>query len=162
MDESPVRVEYESRVLGSLNQTLHGSIVKTQIQNRVHHPRHGFARARANRDEQRVVGGAETPIEDFFHPREGLCDLPLDTFRITMAVRIVVAAYGGTDRKSRRDGDPNPSHFMQACAFAAEQIAHNSIAFSFPVSKKENIPFLVRHDFASSSRLFNFAVDLLC
>jgi hypothetical protein len=51
---------------------------------------------------------------------------------------------------------------MQACAFAAEQIAHTSIAFSFPVSKKENIPFLVRHDFASSSRLFNFAVDVLC
>src|SRR4029453_6229451 len=90
VDESPVRVEGESRVLGSLNQTLHGSIVKTQVQNRVHHPWHGFARAGANRDKQGVVGGAETPIEDFFHPREGLSDFPLDTFRIMMAVRIVV------------------------------------------------------------------------
>jgi hypothetical protein len=51
---------------------------------------------------------------------------------------------------------------MQACAFAAEQIAHVSVALGFPVSKKENIPFLVRHDFASSSGLINSAVGLPC
>jgi len=30
---------------------------------------------------------------------------------------------------------------MQACAFAAEQIAHTSIAFGFPVSKKRKYSF---------------------
>jgi hypothetical protein len=41
---------------------------------------------------------------------------------------------------------------MQTRAFPAEHIAHFRGAIRFAVAKEINVPFLIRHDYGSSSR----------
>ena len=51
LDEAPVSVRGEPRVAGEVRQASHGLAVQAQVEDGVHHPRHGEFRARAHGDE---------------------------------------------------------------------------------------------------------------
>ena len=59
LDEPAVRVVREARIAGRAAERLDRLRVEPEVEDRVHHPGHRDRRARAHRDEQRVVGIAE-------------------------------------------------------------------------------------------------------
>ena len=70
MDEAEVGVIGEARIAGERRQAFGSGIVQSQVQNRVHHARHGEARAGANAQQQRIFGIAEFLAELRFEFRQ--------------------------------------------------------------------------------------------
>ena len=59
LDEAPIGVVSETLISRLLGQTLNGIVVEAEVQDSIHHSRHGDSRSRPNRQEQRVVRAAE-------------------------------------------------------------------------------------------------------
>eukprot|EP01036_Dinobryon_divergens_P051677 gene51678-69153_t len=59
LDEATIAVPCKARIARRSCEAFYGNIVKPQIQNRIHHPRHRHPRARADRYEQRLRRVAE-------------------------------------------------------------------------------------------------------
>ncbi len=59
LDEAAVGVVAEARVAGVPDLALQGLAVEAEVEDGVHHARHGHGRAGADRDQQRVGGVAE-------------------------------------------------------------------------------------------------------
>ena len=151
LNEPAVRIKCKSGILGALNQSSDRVIVQTQIEHRVHHPRHGLARAGTNRNQQRVFRIAKATAEYFFHARKAGSDLGAEFFRVTTIVTVIIFANLGGNREPGRNGNTDAGHFMQARAFSAEKLAHPGMPFGLAAAKREYDFFLVRHvDFSSS------------
>ena len=63
LDEAAVAVIGEARVAGWPRQPLDRAVVEAEIEDGVHHARHRDARARAHRDQQRLLRVAEARAE---------------------------------------------------------------------------------------------------
>lgn len=59
LDEAAITVEREPLIPGGLAQAGDGSIIDAKVEDRVHHPRHGYPRARTHRDQQGIARIAE-------------------------------------------------------------------------------------------------------
>ena len=59
LNQAAIGVVGESRIITSAGERLHALIVKPEIQNRVHHARHGKLRARAHTHQERTVAFAQ-------------------------------------------------------------------------------------------------------
>ena len=59
LDETPPRVVAEALVAGVADERGERGLVEAEVEDRVHHARHGHGRAGAHRDQQRVVAAAE-------------------------------------------------------------------------------------------------------
>ena len=118
-DKAAVGIIREPLVPGQLGQGGAGFVVQAQVEHGVHHARHGLARARAHRDQQRVGRVAEFLARlrlDVFERLQGLFPHPLGKL-----VRFhVFDARFGRDRERRRDGGASRRHGHQPCALAAE------------------------------------------
>ena len=55
LDEAAVRVPRETGIFSLLDETVDRLIVQAEVQNRVHHARHGHGGAGTNGDEQRIL-----------------------------------------------------------------------------------------------------------
>ena len=55
LDEAAIAVIGEARIAGALGQALDGLVVEAEIEHGIHHAGHRGARARADRDQQRIV-----------------------------------------------------------------------------------------------------------
>ncbi len=62
-DEAAVAVVGKALVTRRLGQALGGFVVQAQVEDGVHHPRHGGTRARAHGNQQWVLGIAELLAE---------------------------------------------------------------------------------------------------
>ena len=60
VDETAVAVVGEPSVAGECRQSFDGVVVQTEVQDRVHHARQGFAGAGTNGHQKRIVNVAET------------------------------------------------------------------------------------------------------
>ncbi len=76
--EPPVGVPGKPFVAGFLNNTLHGVVIEPQVQDGVHHPRHGNAGTGTDRQQQRVVGIPEFGSHCLFNLGDGRLDIFLD------------------------------------------------------------------------------------
>ena len=59
LDEAAVRIVDETRVVRGGDDALGRLFIEADVEHRFHHARHGFARARADGDQQRIRGIAE-------------------------------------------------------------------------------------------------------
>ena len=55
LDEPPIGVGGKSLIVATLGQRFHALVVQSEIENRVHHARHGKLRARTHAYEQRIL-----------------------------------------------------------------------------------------------------------
>ena len=85
LDQAPVGVVGEARVVGARREPVGRLVVQAEVEDRVHHPRHRDGRARAHGDEQRVVGRAEALAGPLLEPAHVLVDLVLETRRAARA-----------------------------------------------------------------------------
>jgi hypothetical protein len=59
LDQSPIGIGCKPWILAPLSQRLHTLVVQAEIENRIHHARHGKLCARADAYQQRVLALSE-------------------------------------------------------------------------------------------------------
>ncbi len=126
--KAPVAVVDKPRVARQLDQAFHGRIVQAQIQNGVHHARHGELRAGAHRDQQGIGRIAQLLAGLFLHGGQSGFDLVHQAVGEIAAVFRVLVTRIGRDGKSGRDGQADIAHLGQVRALAAQFIPHRCVA----------------------------------
>ena len=139
LDEAAIRIVSEATVARLGGQAAHGVIVETQVQNRVHHSRHGELGAAADRDEHRVRRVAELLAHQLLEPLQGRFDLLVDLRRELAAPLPEQVARVRRDGKARRDRQPSVRHLGQAGALATECVPHVTVAVGAAATKEEDV-----------------------
>ena len=78
LHETPVRVPGELRIAALASQPLDGDIVEAEVEDRLHHPRHGHRGAGPHRDQQRIVSIAEVLARRGLDAMQGILHLMLE------------------------------------------------------------------------------------
>ena len=134
LDEAAVAVPCPAGVVGLLGHDFNDLLVKTEVEDRVHHTGHGCACAGANGDEERIFKIAELLAGDAFHLHYILHDLGHDLVVDLLTVFIVLCAGLGGNGEALRYGQTDVSHFCQIRTLAAEKLAHFRVAFGEQVN----------------------------
>jgi hypothetical protein len=74
LDEAAIAVPREAGIVPRRRQPLDGLVVEAEVEHRIHHARHRRARARADRDEQRIGRIAEFLAGYRFDMRDAVGD----------------------------------------------------------------------------------------
>ena len=122
LDEAAIAVPGETLIARLLRQPLDRLVVEAEVQHRVHHARHRHARARADRDQQRVFGIAEALFRHRLDMRDAIGDFVAQFLRKLLAILIIAGAHRGRDGEARRHRQPDRGHLGQVRALAAKQI----------------------------------------
>ena len=133
LDETSVGVIYEtleSRIRVALDHSSYNVVVQTQVQDGVHHTRHGCTCAGTNGNQQRVVQIAELLAVDLFHLLDAVHNLCHDLVADLAAVLIVLCAGLSCDGETLRYRQTDAGHLSQVCTLTAEEIAHGHVAFA--------------------------------
>ncbi len=139
-DEAAIGIVRETLVAGVLRQRLDRRVVEAEIEHGVHHPRHGRARPRAHRHQQRIVAVAEGLAGDAADLGERGADLFLQVLGVGVAVLVIVRADRGRDGEAGRHRQAEIGHLGKARALASEEVAHVGAAFGLAVAEAED-PF---------------------
>ena len=142
-DEPPVGVRRKSLVLRQRGEALASVIVQPEVEDRVHHPGHAHRRARAHRDEERILCVAELLLGRPLDDGESALDLVPQPRRHLLAGREVCVAGLGRDREAGRDRELGIGHLGESSTLPTEEVAHLGVAFGLAVGKEVD-PFLAR------------------
>ena len=102
LQEPPIRIPCKTGVAGFLGNYLHHFVIHSEIEDRVHHPGHGIARARTNGNEKRSFPVAKLFADRFFNVDQGRFHFGLELRRIAAVVRVKITAYFGGNREPWR------------------------------------------------------------
>jgi hypothetical protein len=133
LNQAAIGVVGEARILRARGQRLDALIVEAEVENGVHHARHGELCAGAHRDQQRIITGAELLPLELFEVREGLVHLPVNVLADRAAH--VLAAGLGLDGESGRYGKTGVGHLGQTGALAAENLFHLAVALGLAAAE---------------------------
>ena len=148
LEEPPAAVESEP-FSGRRGKARDRRRRQAEIQDRVHHSRHGRSGAGADRDEKRVRGIAELPGRRLLEPREGLFDFRFEAFEIPGAD--VIEAHRGVDRESGRHRNSERRHLGQTRALPAPSFSFaEARAFGDAVAEKKT--FFISRRLSQKSR----------
>src|SRR6185503_13165623 len=128
LHEAPVAVPREARVAGLLRERLDGLVVEAEVEDRVHHPGHRVARARAHRHQQRVLQVAERLAGLLLDRGDAGVHLATQHRRIGALVGVVVGADLGGDGEPGRYRQADAAHLGEVRPLAAEQWLHRAVA----------------------------------
>lgn len=129
LDETAVAVVRPAGIARLFGDDFDDFFVEAEVEDGVHHARHGSARARTDGDEQRVLLVAELFAADLFHLGDVLHDLLLDIGIDLPAVFIILRARFGGDGEALRNGKADLGHLRKVRALAAEKLAHLCVPF---------------------------------
>ena len=121
VDQPSVGVPGEPLAARLLGQAVHRLDVEPDVEDGLHHSRHGDGGPRPHRDEQRVGRVAEGPAHGLLQRGQVLAHLGVQLGWRAAVLEVVPAGIGG-DREARRDGETEVGHLGQVRALAAEQI----------------------------------------
>ena len=133
LDKTAVAVVYKTGKFGiavSGNHGFHNFIIQSEIENCVHHTRHGCPCTGADGNQQRIFQIAKLLTVDFLHFGNIFHDLCLDFVVNLTTVFIVLGTGFRRNGKSLRNRQADFGHLGKISAFAAKQFTHGSIAFS--------------------------------
>ena len=128
LDESAMRIERETTVLGECREPFERRRVEAEVEDGVHHSGHREFRAAAHADEQRVARIAKTFAGRLLDDRERLLHLLPEPVREFRAARVEGVARLGGDREPGRHRQPGARHLRNAGTLAAQQVAHRGTA----------------------------------
>ena len=146
-DETAIGIVGKARVAGGGAETLHRLVVEADVENRIHHARHGLAGARAYRQQQRVVRPAKRCADRALDASQGRQHLVPQAVGVAVAQGVVGQAGFGGQGEARRHANAQRGHVGKPGALAAQQAAGQAVgalAFGRAVGKQVNV-FLVRH-----------------
>ena len=127
--KSSVTVPSPSGVAGFFGENFNDIFVETEVENGVHHTRHGCSRSRSDGNQQRIFEIAEFFAGDLFHLFDVFNDLRLNFGIDLLSVFIILGASLGGNCKTLGNGKPDVGHLGKVCAFAAQQFTHLRVAF---------------------------------
>ena len=122
LDEAAIAVIGEARIMRVMRQRLHGLVVQTQIQDRIHHAGHGCTGSRTHRDQQEIGWVTEPPAGDAPDLGQRGVDLRCKFGRMRLAVGIIVVAGVRRNGEAGRYRQAEAAHFGQIGSLAAEQV----------------------------------------
>ena len=128
-DEAAVGVIDETGVLGLLDEARDGLGAQADVQDGVHHARHGGTGAGTAAHEKGILRVAELLAHDLLRGLEGGRDLGPQFGRVAATQAVIFRAALGRDGESGGNGHPEEVHFGEVRTLAAEQLAHFAIAF---------------------------------
>ena len=155
LDKTAVAVPRPTGVARLFGDDFDHFLVQAEVEDGVHHARHGRTRARTDGDEQRVFLVAELFAADLFHLGDVFHDLRLDIGVDLPAVLIVLRARFGGDGEALRNGQSHTRHFREVRALAAEEFAHLCIAF------RKQVAILLCHKVFPPEKNWNFLANTL-
>ena len=141
-DEAAVGVVREAGIARLLDEALDGHVVEADVEHGVHHAGHRAARARANRQEKRVLGIAKLLLHQAFDGGHGLAHFVLQLRRVGLAVGVVVGAQLGGDGESgwnRKLQRGMAGHFCEVGAFATQQVLHGFVAVGLAAAERIDV-----------------------
>jgi hypothetical protein len=120
LDESPIGVIAEARVIGQLDQALQRILVQAQVEDGVHHARHRHRRTGTHRHQQRIVRPAELLAGLRFEILHVLQDLVPGSLGQFIVLQVGKAGLGG-NREPRWHVESDLRHLAQVGTLAAKQ-----------------------------------------
>ena len=139
LDEPAVAVVGETFVVGQAGEAFHRGVVQSEVEDCVHHARHGVAGTGAHGDEQRVFHVAEFFAHGFLHFDHRRVDLRVELLRVSAFVVVVIGADFGADGETARHRQADARHLRKVRALAAEQGFHFSVTVGFTVAEIVNV-----------------------
>ncbi len=134
LNKSAVAVPSPSRVVGFLSDDIDDFFIQTEVQNGVHHTRHGCTGTGTDGNEQRVLVVTEFLTGDFLHFGDILHNLCHNAVIDLSAVLIVLGAGFGRNGEALRNGKSDVGHFGKVRTFTAEQFTHVCVALGKEVA----------------------------
>ena len=119
LDEPAIAVPGEARIARGGGKPFHRFVVQAQVEDGVHHPRHGNARAGTDRYQQRIGCIAKLLLGRFLYVLQGLGDCCLQLIRKITAFLQVADAFVCRDCEAGGHGQADGGHFRQIGALAA-------------------------------------------
>ena len=129
LDESAIAVPAKTGVAGLGNDAFNGLIVESDIEDGIHHARHGDPGPGPAGYEERILGIAILRTHDLLGAGDGGGDLFFQLFRIAAVILIIVRADLSGQREPGTDGESDIGHFAKVRALASEEILHLLRAF---------------------------------
>ena len=128
-DETAVSVIHETRVLGLLDEARDGLGAQADVQDGVHHARHGGTGAGAAAHEEGILRVAELLAHDLLRGLEGGLDFGPQFGRVAATQAVIFRAALGRDGESGGNRHPEEVHFGEVRTLAAEQLTHLAVTF---------------------------------
>ncbi len=138
-NETAISIVGEVLVIGQLCQTLYGHVVQTQVQDGIHHARHGSTGTGTYGNQPGIVFIAKLLADDFFGLGQCGINLLLNISSDDLAVGVVTSAGFGGNGEALRHRQTDVGHFGQVSALAAQQLTHVCVAF------REEVNILLLH-----------------
>jgi hypothetical protein len=136
LDEAAVAIVGEARTVALGFQRLDGLVVEAEVEDGVHHARHGELGAGSHAHQQRVLDVAELLSHALFEDLERFHHLRVDLRRNSVVVLEVDVADFGGNGEAGGHRQLGPAHFGEPGAFAAERIFHLSITVGGSVAER--------------------------
>ena len=130
LDESSVAVPCETLITGFLDKSLKGIRIETEVENRVHHARHGLCGTRADRNEKRILLVSELRAHELLKLSEVFKHFLSQAFGIGSLMGIKIGTGFSRDRESWRNRKSNACHVSEIGTLASQKILHVSSSFS--------------------------------
>ena len=158
--EAAVGIVGKPLVVRQFRQADPRLLVEAQVEDGIHHPRHGDPRARADGDEERILRVAEVPASPSLDLLECLQRL-LPHIRWEVAGLHILNTCLGSDGETGGHGEPRAGHVGQTSPFAAEYDLHLAqfglVAQrlgQFLAGRTSKVhPFLLTHNIFTSSKV---------
>ena len=138
LDQAAIGVVGEARIVAELGQAFDRLVVQAEVEDGVHHARHGKLCARAHADQQRIVGSAQLLALQLFQPAQSFVHLAIDFGGNRVALHVLAASFG-LDGEAGGNGESGVGHLGQAGAFAAEFVFHLAVTLGMSVAEEVNI-----------------------
>ena len=122
LDEATVRVPGKTGVLGLIDKALNREVVHAEVEDRVHHARHGERCTGTHGNEQRVLGVAKLLAGTLFKVEASLLDEVENTLGPDVAGVCILHAGLAGDGEARRDGQADLCHLGEVRTLTAEDI----------------------------------------
>ena len=135
LDEAPVAVVGEAFVAGALREAFHRGVVEPEVEDRVHHARHGGPRARAHETSSGLsmppnTAPTASPIVRSAASTSGLRSSG------SLPVRVIGGADLGGDREAEGHRQAEARHLGEIGALAAEKVGQLRRAVGAPVAEQ--------------------------
>jgi hypothetical protein len=134
LDQPAVRVPREAVVTGLLGESLYGLVREADVQDGVHHARHGELGPGTDRDEEGVVGLAELLAHLRFEGVEMRTHLVTQCRRLVATVEVGLAGLGG-DGEAGRDGEAEVGHLGEVGTLATQEVLEVLVALGEVVNE---------------------------
>ncbi len=128
LDESSVAVPSPARVIGLLCDNINNFFVETEVEDGIHHTRHGSSRTGTDGNEKRVLEVTEFLTGDLLHLADVLKDLCEDLVIDLTTVFIILCTSLCGDRKTLRNRKSEVGHLSKVCTLTAEELTHAAVA----------------------------------